>query len=186
MPGATAFLCWMFVVLAFAVRTSGEEMLAKGVKQAQFSVIGIEVRTNNAKEASGAGSIPKLWDKFFKDGVLDRIPNKDGFDILVVYSNYRSDRNADYDYLIGARVKDASAIPAGMVAKTVLGGVYTIVTTPSGPVSKVVPETWRRIWEFEDKGQLGAVRAYKTDFEVYDQRSRDPQNSQVDVYIGLK
>lgn len=182
----TAILSLVLTVLVLVTNMPGEEMVAKGVKQLQFSVIGIEVRTNNAKEASADGSIPKQWDKFFKEGIFEKIPNKDGSEIVVVYSNYQSDRNGDYDYLIGAGVKDVTTVPAGMVAKTVSGGVYTIVTTPAGPVSTVVPETWRKIWDLEDKRELGGIRAYKTDFEVYDQRSRDPQNSQVDIHIGLK
>ena len=38
----------------------------------------------------------------------------------------------------------------------------------------------------EDQGQLGGKRAYNTDFEVYDQRARDPQDSQIDIYVGVK
>ena len=161
MPGATTFLCWMFVVLAFAVRTSGEEMLAKGVKQVQFSVIGIGVRTNNAKEASGAGSIPKLWDKFFKDGVLDRIPNKDGFDILVVYSNYRSDRNGDYDYLIGARVKDASAIPAEMVRKRFRGASIQLSLPLRVPSPKSFPKHGEGFGSLKKRDNSGAFEPIK-------------------------
>jgi predicted transcriptional regulator YdeE len=33
--------------------------------------------------------------------------------------------------------------------------------------------------------ELGGRRAFKTDFEIYDQRAADPENAQVDVYIGL-
>jgi predicted transcriptional regulator YdeE len=33
---------------------------------------------------------------------------------------------------------------------------------------------------------LGGTRAFLTDYEVYDQRAADPQNSQIDVYIGLR
>ena len=174
-----------FPVLVFLMPMSGSEITAKSAKQAQFSVIGIEVRTNNTKEASPEGSIPKLWDKF-KDGIFEKIPNKDGHDIIVVYSNYQSDKNGDYDYLIGARSNKPTLVPPGMVAKQVRGGTYTIVTTPAGPVSKVVPATWQTIWKLEDEGQLGGIRAYNTDFEVYDERSRDPQNSQVEIHIGLK
>ncbi|HXM23809.1 MAG TPA: hypothetical protein VN948_21300 [Terriglobales bacterium] len=36
------------------------------------------------------------------------------------------------------------------------------------------------------KALLGGKRAYKTDFEVYDQRARNPQDSQIDIYVGVK
>jgi predicted transcriptional regulator YdeE len=73
-----------------------------------------------------------------------------------------------------------------MVAKRVPAGKYAVFTTALGPVGKVVSEKWQEILDLESKSGLGGTRAYKADFEVYDQRSRDPQNSQVDVYIGLK
>jgi predicted transcriptional regulator YdeE len=38
----------------------------------------------------------------------------------------------------------------------------------------------------EDQAQLGGKRAYKTDFEVYDQRAGNPQDSQIDVYVGVE
>ena len=46
------------------------------VEQQEFSVIGIQVRTSNAKEMTGVGAIPKQWDKFFKEGIADKIPTK--------------------------------------------------------------------------------------------------------------
>lgn len=33
--------------------------------------------------------------------------------------------------------------------------------------------------------QLGGQRAYKADFEVYDQRAADPNSAVLDIYIGL-
>jgi predicted transcriptional regulator YdeE len=34
--------------------------------------------------------------------------------------------------------------------------------------------------------ELGGTRAFRTDYEIYDQRSTDPENAQVDVYVGLR
>jgi predicted transcriptional regulator YdeE len=156
------------------------------VKQKEFSVIGIEARTNNAKEATSEAVIGSQWQKFFKDGVLDKIPNKVDSNMFAVYSAYASDRNGDYDHLIGAKVSDASIVPPGMVLKKIPSGKYACVTSDTGPVGKVVVEAWQEIWSLEDTAQLGGPRAYKSDFEVYDHRSRDPQNSQVDICVGIK
>jgi predicted transcriptional regulator YdeE len=65
-------------------------------------------------------------------------------------------------------------------------GRYALITSATGPVQSVVPQAWQQIWGLEDRSQLGGVRSYKADFEVYDQRSRDPQSSQVDVCIGIR
>jgi predicted transcriptional regulator YdeE len=83
-------------------------------------------------------------------------------------------------------VSRVSDIPPGMVAKKVPKGRYAIVTSAKGPVAQVVPQAWQRVYSLDDNKQLGGARAYKADFELYDQRSQNPQDSQVDLYIGLK
>jgi len=161
-------------------------MQPKIVEEKEFSIVGIEVRTNNAREMTHDGVIPKQWGQFVADGILDRIPNKVDPTIYAVYTDYASDRNGDYTYVIGAKVTDALAIPPVMVARRVPAGKYAVVTSSKGPVQNVIPQAWQKIWSLENKSQLGGQRAYKADFEVYDQRSRDPQESQVDVYVGIK
>ena len=81
-------------------------------------------------------------------------------------------------------VKDGTVPPAGMAVKRVPAGQYGVLTSEKGPLPKVVPEVWRKLWKLEDSGKL--KRAYQTDFEIYDQRAQDPQNAQVDIYVGLK
>jgi predicted transcriptional regulator YdeE len=156
------------------------------VEHPEFSVIGIQVRTSNAKEVTGGGAIPKQWEKFFKEGIADKIPNKVDSTIYAVYTNYASDYNGEYDFIIGMKVSTVSDVPPGMVAKKVPKGRYAIVTSAKGPVAQVVPQAWQRVYSLDDNKQLGGVRAYKADFELYDQRSQNPQDSQVDLYLGLK
>jgi predicted transcriptional regulator YdeE len=164
----------------------GTAMPPKIFEQKEFSLIGIEARTNNAKEMANDGVIPRQWAKFFADGILAKIPNKSDPTIYAVYTDYASDRNGEYTFFIGAKVSQTSAIPTGMVAKTVPAGKYAVVSSAKGPVQVVVPQAWQQIWALEDNAQLGGARSYKADFEIYDQRSRDPQASQVDIYVGLK
>ena len=147
-------------------------------------VIGIAARTTNAKEATAGGIIAAQWQKFFQEGILGKISNKTSANIYAVYTDYASDRNGEYVFVIGAMVKEGTVPPAGMVSKRVPGGRYAVLTSEQGPVSAVVPGAWQKLWKLEDDGKL--KRAYKTDFEIYDQRARDPQNTQVDVYVGLK
>ncbi|MGA9966887.1 MAG: GyrI-like domain-containing protein [Terriglobales bacterium] len=161
-------------------------MEPKVVEQPEFSVIGIQVRTSNAKEITGGGEIAKQWAKFFKDGIADRIPHKVDSTIYAVYTSYASDRDGEYDFIIGMKVSRVSDVPPGMVAKNVPKGKYAVIPTAQGPVAQVVPQAWQRVWSLEDNKQLGGARAYKADFELYDHRSRNPQDSQVDIYLGLK
>ena len=176
------------VVLATILTSTAQKVAVhpKLVEQTEFWVVGIQARTTNAKEMAGQGVIPQMWGRLFKEGLQDKIPNKVNSTIYALYSGYASDRNGEYDFLIGAKVNAATGVPEGMVARKVLAGRYGVVPSATGPVEQVVPAVWRQVWEMEDKHTLGGVRAYQTDFEVYDQRSQDPKNSQVDVYIGLE
>ena len=156
-------------------------MNPKLVEEAGFTVIGIEARTSNAREMSGAGVIASQWARFMKDNLLAQIPDKTDRAILAVYSDYASDQNGEYSFMIGARVSSAAQLPAGMVAKQVPAGQYAIFTSERGPVEKVVMATWQKIW-----AASGIERAYKVDFELYDERARDPKNAQVDIYVGIR
>ncbi len=146
-----------------------------------FTVIGVSVRTNNAKEVTPDGQIGKTWQRLSQEKFLDKIPNKAGPNIIAVYTDYSSDKDGDYTFILGAKVTSGKEIPAGMVAVKIPDGRYAKFTSEKGPAYKVVPEVWKRIWTSTD-----ANRSYKTDFEIYDQRATDPQNSQVDVYVGIK
>ncbi|MGB7554301.1 MAG: GyrI-like domain-containing protein [Candidatus Korobacteraceae bacterium] len=152
-----------------------------------FEVVGIAVRTNNAKEAEPDGAIPKLWQRFMQEHVLDRISHKTNPDIYAVYTDYASDANGDYTLVLGAKVGTAgnSQVPSGMVKKEIPAGQYAVFTSERGPVAKVVLERWQRIWSYYESPANGQ-RAYRADFEVYDQRAADPADAQVDIYIGAK
>ena len=152
--------------------------------QAEFQVIGIEARTNNSREADGHSAIPKQWHRLFVEDVLNRIPDRLDQSIVAVYTNYASDWNGDYTYILGAKVKPGAEVPDGMVSVKVPTGKYVEFISTRGVPSQVVPETWRQIWSyFQEPGH--PPRDYEVDFERYDDMS-DPSNVQVRIYIGIK
>src|ERR1700746_1468238 len=160
-------------------------MNPKVVEEASFSVIGIAERTTNAKEMSGQGVIGKQWARFMQENLIAQIPNKAGSSIIAVITDYASDKDGEYTHLIGARVTSTADVPLGMVVKKVPAGKYAIFTSEKGPVAEVVVGTWQRIWT-QPKNAPGGNRAYKADYEVYDERAMDPQNAQMDVHVGIK
>jgi len=160
-------------------------MNPKVVQQGSFTVVGIAVRTSNAKEMTADGVIGKQWGRLMAEGLLAKIPNKSDKAIVAVYTEYASDQNGEYTFLLGARVSSDAAVPAGMVAKKIPAGRYAVFTTERGPAAKVVPEEWMRINSLP-KSAVGGDRVYGADFEIYDERASDPQNAQVDVYVGIK
>jgi predicted transcriptional regulator YdeE len=151
----------------------------------EFYVVGIAARTTNAREMGGQGVIAKQWDRLFSDGVLQNISGREDGTIYAVYTDYVSDHTGEYTFLLGAKVANPGEIPEGMVAKRIPAAKYAVVASERGPVAQVVVGAWQRVWTASPQ-ELGGERAYRTDFEVYDERARDPQNSQVDVYVGLK
>jgi predicted transcriptional regulator YdeE len=174
------------IVLAFHAEAEKEaEMHPRVVQHPAFTVIGIAARTNNAKEMAGDGVIGKQWARFMQEGLLEKIPNRADSNIVALFTDYASDKDGDYTLVIGARVTSTEKVPTGMVAKPVPAGRYAVFTSEKGPVAKVVVDTWRRIWT-TPKGEPGGDRAYKTDFEIYDQRARDPEATVVDVYVGIR
>jgi predicted transcriptional regulator YdeE len=152
-----------------------------------FQVVGISVSTNNAKEAGPDAVIGKQWQRFYGDHLLDKIPDRIDQDVLAVYTDYASDANGQYTFILGARVKPVPVpvLPEGMIVKAIPGGRYAVFTSEQGPVVKVVVDTWKQIWSYYQSEQNGK-RAYKADFEVHDQRAVDPNHAQVDIYIGIQ
>jgi predicted transcriptional regulator YdeE len=189
------FVTGLFLVLALAYlsvrlaesqrfQTPGEKegaILRKTISA--FTVIGIEARTDNRREAGGSGVIPAQWQKFFSEDIPRKVPNKTGPAFYAIYARYSSGHNGEYNYIVGARVRDGTIPPEGMVAIRVAAGNYAVFTTDKGPLAEIMPAAWQKILKLEDEGKF--KRKYQTDFEIYDQRAQDPQNAQVDIYVGI-
>jgi predicted transcriptional regulator YdeE len=184
-----AFLCVVFAAAAcgftMAGQTAGNAPANPRVEQQDgFTMVGISVRTSNAKERVDS-QIGKQWGRLMGDNLLAAIPNKADHNIVAVYTKYASDKNGEYTYVLGARVNKADEVPAGMVVQQVLPGRYAVFTSERGPVQQVVVATWKHIWEIP-KDAPGGDRAYKTDFELYDQRAQNPADAVMEVHIGIR
>ncbi len=160
-------------------------MNPKVVQQDAFTVVGISARTSNAREMTPDGVIGKEWGRLMQEGLLGKIANKADSNIVAVYTDYASDHNGEYAFVLGARVKSGDDVPAGMVARKILAGKYAVFTSAKGPAAKVVPELWMKINSLP-KTAVGGDRMYGTDFEIYDERAADPANVVVDVYVGIR
>jgi predicted transcriptional regulator YdeE len=155
-------------------------MNPKMVDETGFVVIGIADRTSNAREMTGEGIIGKQWGRFVQDNLQDQIPDKVDSAIVAVYTDYASDQDGEYTFVIGARVGPGASAPDGMVVKTVPAGRYAVFVSERGPVGEVVMKTWQRVWA------AGIDRAYRADYEVYDERAGDPGNAVVEVRVGVR
>jgi predicted transcriptional regulator YdeE len=155
------------------------------IEHSSFTIIGIAARTSNAKEMSGEGVISDQWERVMAGGIIEQIPNRADQNILAIYTDYESDASGEYTFIIGAKVTSTDSIPEGMVEKEVPEARYAVFTSEKGPVWKVVPEVWQKIWS-APASELGGERVFAADFEVYDERAADPQNAVVEVWVGIK
>ena len=148
-------------------------------------VAGYMIRTSNAKEMGGNGEIGKLWARFMQQNLGAQIPNRTGQSLMVVYSDYASDEKGEYSYLLGAPVTSVDTLPAGMSYRRIPAGRYAVFTTDRGQLVNVLQAAWKHIWA-TPAAELGGPRAFVADYEIYDQRSADPNNAQVEIHIGLR
>jgi predicted transcriptional regulator YdeE len=58
------------------------------------------------------------------------------------------------------------------------GGTYQKIIA-KGKIPYCITDAWNDIWNSDIE------RAYKTDFEVYDARSKDWSNGEVDIYVSV-
>lgn len=172
-------------VLVISKGLGGDALSVRLIQEREFTVVGISARTTNAREMSDEGVIGKQWARFIRDGLLDTIPNRADSNLVAVYTDYESDHNGAYTFILGAKVSSAASVPSGMVAKRVPAGKYAVFTTERGPVEKVIPESWAHINSLP-KSAPGGDRTYQADFELYGPGAADPRNAQVDIYVGIR
>ncbi len=154
----------------------------KLIKKVLMYFIGDFVTTSNLTEMSEEALIPRQWEKFYSHQLANQIHSKKNSTTLALYTNYETDENGSYSFAIGAEVTQVLQIPNGMKSYSIEPSQDIVFTTRKGPVQDVVIEAWQHIWEWSKTNK----RAFSTDFELYDERSIDPNNSQVDIYISIK
>ena len=138
----------------------------KTERVAGFTVIGQEGRTSNAKEMSGEGVIGSMWGH----GVQ-------GSPVVAVYSSYASDKDGEYNYLLGRKMGEDETVPREMTHRIVVPGTYLYLEFAGTVSPEAVMNLWRHVWELEHGGEI--ARAYQTDFEVYGPNG-------FELYVGVK
>ena len=146
----------------------------------KLKLIGLR-RPHKTTNENGRSSIDcgSHWQTFEKEAVSERIPDKFDDTIYAVYFDYEADHTRPYSYFIGCRVPPESTAPEGLDVLEIPAQSYQKFTAV-GNMPDCVSDIWKKIWA-EDKD-----RVYGFDFEVYDQRSKDWNNAEVDVFVSVK
>lgn len=96
--------------------------------------------------------------------------------VIGLYSDYEKDEHGSYLFTAGQfadqQIEHVKEIPAS---------TYARFQTRKGPIEEVVLETWHKIWTWDQR----QYRTYTGDFEWYDERSIDPKEAQIDIYIAV-
>jgi predicted transcriptional regulator YdeE len=143
-----------------------------------FKIIGISVKTSN-KDNRSSKDIGDLWAQFYKDKLLQKIPNQLSKDIYSIYTDYASDYLGDYTAIIGLKVSSLDVIPQGLIGRQFSGDYFTVVTA-KGKMPDAVVNAWMEIWQRGDSLR----RKYTYDFEVYDEKSQNGDQSEVKIYVA--
>src|SRR5690606_31489500 len=98
-------------------------------------------------------------------------------EIYAVYFDYEKDFSGSFFYFIGCKVEQDSAIPEGLDELNVPDQNYTRITS-KGVMTGCITDAWQEIWKSD------LQRNYGFDFELYDERSRDWNNAEVDIFIS--
>ncbi len=143
-----------------------------------FKLIGLKLngKTTNENGQSGV-DCGNLWQQFERDNFADRIPGKLSDEVYAVYFDYDGDHTQPFSYFIGCKVKIHAEAPQGMSSLIVPAGNFSKVIA-KGTMPDCVADSWKNIWDSETD------RTYEYDFEVYDQRSKDWNNAEVDIFVS--
>ncbi len=139
-------------------------------------VAGIEARTNNYSPDMGM-VIGGLWNRFYQEGVYESIPNKVTNKSMGIYTDYAGNEKDDYTVCVACEVAKGTAIPDGMVLRTIPAGNYAKFIV-KGDMQKAVAKFWQELWKMD------LPRAYQYDFEEYQDSSME--ECEIHIYISLK
>jgi predicted transcriptional regulator YdeE len=140
--------------------------------------LALKEKTTNVNEQSSI-DCGNLWQEFEKGKYAEMIPNKLTEEILAVYHQYEGDHTQPFSYFIGCKVKPGTEAPVGLETLTIAKGTYQKIDA-KGKMPDCVANAWKEIWVSD------IPRSYKMDFEVYDEKSKDWNDAEVEVYLSVE
>lgn len=148
-------------------------------KKEHFKLVGLKLKgkttNHNGQSSEDCGS---LWQKFETDKVFDLIPGKLSSEVYAVYFDYEKDDPGSFCYFIGCEVNIEAVTPKGLEELLIPTQKYHKITA-KGVMTGCITDAWKEIWKSDMNRKFGF------DFEVYDERSQDWSNAEVDIYVSI-
>lgn len=145
-----------------------------------FKIIGISVQTTNQNNQA-ATDLGQLWGRFYQEEISKQISNRESDDVYAIYTDYESDYTGSYTTIIGHRVTSLDEIPDGLTGREIKNEKL-LRYIAKGEMPNAVVETWKEIWA----NDIALYRTYHADFEVYGEKSQRGEDSEVEIYIGVR
>lgn len=144
-----------------------------------FKLIGLKLnrKTKNENRQSGK-DCGELWQHFEQNKIAEHIPNKISDTIYAVYYDYESDENGLFSYFIGCKVEEHTEKPEGLDEIIIPEQNYH-KETAKGQMIGCITDAWTRIWN------ANLDRKFGFDFEVYDEKSFDWNNAEIDIFLSI-
>ncbi len=149
------------------------------ISKSKFHLIGLKLDSKTTNEDNQSSKdCGNLWQKFEKDKIVDLIPDKLSNEIYAVYFDYEKDETKAFSYFIGCKVGGNTKVPKNLMRLEIPSQKY-MKFTAKGVMTGCVTDTWKKIWHSDIQ------RTFGFDFEVYDERSKDWNNAELDIYISI-
>jgi predicted transcriptional regulator YdeE len=140
--------------------------------QEEIMVVGLSKRTSFQKDLYKK-DLAELWQQFFAQGILEKIPHRLDDSIYAVYFDYEKEDQGEYTTIVGVAVKKIDSLPSNCVSTFIRKGVYKVFIPESSQPSDI-QKTWGNIWSLS-KSEF--KRNFKTDFDKY-------SNNRVSIFVG--
>src|SRR5688572_26511396 len=139
----------------------------------EITLIGLSLgsTTNNTNGQSGK-DCGTLWATFEKGKYAETIPEKLTNEIVAVYHKYEGDFTKPSSYFIGVKVNPVTKVPNCLEKMSIPEASYQKIVG-EGTMTDCVANSWKDIWN------SAIPRAYQSDFEIYDDRSKDWSKAEV-------
>ena len=167
---------------------TGEDCLKKyKVTLKQIQLVGISTVTSNANEmSSDTAKIGKTLETYFHERLNEKIHGRVNPGVTYcVYTNYVNGVTGEYTYFVGEETNSLDNISSGMQSLIISAQYYIKFVVGPGEMPQVCINAWKDIWNMSS-ADLDGERQFIADFEVYDDRAKNPKHTELDIYIGVR
>lgn len=149
------------------------------IKQNEKVIIaGLAIRTSN-ENGQSSKDIPALWQRFFAEDIMNKLPGKIDNTMYCLYTDYEKDHTKPYTTLLGCRVLEEINAP-GVVTKTFTGDTYKVFVAKGALDDGIVFKEWLKIWNADIE------RLFTTDIEIYGEKAHDKLNAEIPILVAVK